>query len=61
MIHLSSDTGDLFEQAYAFSQKQVRKLIEKHPGFYPLAYAERQMGATRVRPGRIGATDFCPA
>lgn len=36
MIHLSSDTGDLFEQAYAFSQKQVRKLIEKHPGFYPL-------------------------
>ena len=36
MIHLSSDTGDLFEQAYTFSQKQVRKLIEKHPGFYPL-------------------------
>ena len=36
MIHLSSDTGDLFEQAYQFSQKQVRKLVEKHPGFYPL-------------------------
>jgi len=36
VIHLSSDTGDLFEQAYAFAQKQVRKLVEKHPGFYPL-------------------------
>jgi len=36
VIHLSSDTGDLFEQAYAFSQKQVRKLIEKHPGLNPL-------------------------
>ena len=36
MIHLSSDTGDLFEQAFQYSQKQVRKLVEKHPGFYPL-------------------------
>ena len=36
MIHLSSETGDLFEQAFHFAQKQVRKLIEKHPGFYPL-------------------------
>jgi len=36
VIHLSTDTGDLFEQAYGFSQKQVRKLVEKHPGFYPL-------------------------
>jgi unsaturated chondroitin disaccharide hydrolase len=36
VIHLSSDTGDLFEQAFQFAQKQVRKLMEKHPGFYPL-------------------------
>jgi len=36
VIHLSSDTGGLFEQAFTFSQKQVRKLVEKHPGFYPL-------------------------
>lgn len=36
MIHLSSDTGDLFEQAFQFAQKQVRKLVEKRPGFYPL-------------------------
>jgi unsaturated chondroitin disaccharide hydrolase len=36
MIHLSNDTGDLFAQAYGYAQKQVRKLIEKHPQFYPL-------------------------
>jgi len=36
MIHLSNETGDLFMQAYGFAQKQIRKLIEKHPGFYPL-------------------------
>jgi len=36
LIHLSSDTGDLFEQSYHFAQKQVRKLVEKHAGFYPL-------------------------
>ena len=36
MIHLSSDTGDLFEQAFHHAEKQVRKLIEKHPQFYPL-------------------------
>ena len=36
MIHLSSDTGDLFAQSFGFAQKQVRRLIEKHPGFYPL-------------------------
>lgn len=36
MIHLSNDTGDLFAQAFAFAQKQVRKLIEKHPQVYPL-------------------------
>jgi unsaturated chondroitin disaccharide hydrolase len=36
VIHFGSETGDLFEQAYSFAQKQVRKLIEKHPGLYPL-------------------------
>ncbi len=36
MIHLSSDTGELFEQSFQFAQKQVRKLVEKHPMLYPL-------------------------
>jgi unsaturated chondroitin disaccharide hydrolase len=36
VIHLSSDVGDLFEQAFQFAQKQVRKMVEKHPGYYPL-------------------------
>jgi len=36
MIHLSSDTGELFTHSYQFAQRQVRKLIEKHPMLYPL-------------------------
>jgi unsaturated chondroitin disaccharide hydrolase len=36
VIHLSNDTGDQFAQAFAFAQKQVRKLAEKHPQMYPL-------------------------
>ena len=36
VIHLSSDTGELFEQAFHFSQKQVRKMIDKHPMLYPI-------------------------
>jgi len=41
VIHLLSDSGasvngDVFAQAFQFAQKQVRKLIEKHPGLYPL-------------------------
>ena len=36
MIHLSSEAGDLFDQAFQFAQKQVRKLVEKHPLVYPL-------------------------
>src|SRR5476649_919788 len=36
MIHLSSDTGELFATSYQFAQRQVRKLIEKHPMLYPL-------------------------
>ncbi len=36
MIHLSNDTGDQFAQAFAFAQKQVKKLAEKHPQMYPL-------------------------
>ncbi|MEP6961946.1 MAG: glycoside hydrolase family 88 protein [Acidobacteriota bacterium] len=37
VIHLSNDTGDLFAQAFAFAQKQVKKLVEKHPQVYPIA------------------------
>jgi unsaturated chondroitin disaccharide hydrolase len=36
VIHLSTDTGELLQHAFQFAQKQVRKLVEKHPGFYPL-------------------------
>lgn len=36
MIHLSSDTSDLFQHAYGFAQKQVRRLIEQHPQLYPI-------------------------
>jgi unsaturated chondroitin disaccharide hydrolase len=36
VIHLSNDTGDLFGQSYQFAQKQLRKLVEKNPGLYPL-------------------------
>ena len=36
MIHLSSDTGELFAQSYQFAQRQVKRLIEKHPMLYPL-------------------------
>jgi unsaturated chondroitin disaccharide hydrolase len=41
MLHLLSsngpgENGDLFQQAFQFAQKQVRKLVEKSPGLYPL-------------------------
>jgi unsaturated chondroitin disaccharide hydrolase len=41
MLHLlssngPSENGDLFQQAFQFAQKQVRKLVEKNPGLYPL-------------------------
>jgi len=36
VIHLSTENGELFEHSFQFAQKQVRKLIEKHPLFYPL-------------------------
>ena len=36
MIHLTSDTGELFAHSYQFAQRQVRKLIERHPMQYPL-------------------------
>lgn len=37
MIHFELE-GDreLFEDAFAFAQQQVRSLIDKHPGFYPM-------------------------
>jgi unsaturated chondroitin disaccharide hydrolase len=37
MIHFELPTDrPLFEDAFRFSQEQVRTLIERHPGFYPL-------------------------
>ena len=36
MIHLSSETGDLFQNSFNFAQKQIRKLVEKHSMFYPV-------------------------
>ena len=36
MIHLSHDTGELFEQSFTFAHKQVKKMIEKNPMMYPL-------------------------
>ncbi len=36
MIHLSNDTTDLFQQTTFYAQKQVRKLIERDPDYYPL-------------------------
>ena len=36
MIHLSSDTGETFHQAFQFAQRQVKRLAEKHPGVYPV-------------------------
>jgi unsaturated chondroitin disaccharide hydrolase len=41
VIHLLSDNGtgdryELFQQAFQFAQKQVRRLAEAHPGLYPL-------------------------
>ena len=36
MIHLNSETGELFTHSYQFAQRQVRTLIEKHPMLYPL-------------------------
>ena len=44
MIHLSSETGDLFDQAFQFGQKQVRKLVEKHPLLYPLHTSNGRWG-----------------
>lgn len=36
MIRFSTENGKAFEEAFAFAQEQVRKLIEKHPDFYPI-------------------------
>lgn len=36
MIHFQSENGAQFEQALSYAQKQVRKLIERHPDFYPM-------------------------
>ena len=36
MIRFSAENGRAFEDAFAFAQNQVRKLVEKHPDFYPM-------------------------
>lgn len=36
MIQFSNDNGEVFEHAFAFAQRQVRKLVEKHPDYYPM-------------------------
>jgi unsaturated chondroitin disaccharide hydrolase len=36
VIRFSAENGKVFEEAFAFAQDQVRRLIEKHPGFYPM-------------------------
>lgn len=36
MIQLADNDRALLENAFAFAKKQVRKLAEKHPGFYPM-------------------------
>ena len=37
MIQFELDSDKkLFEDSLKFAQKQTRKLIEKHPGFYPM-------------------------
>ncbi len=36
MIQFSNEHGKAFEDAFAFAQGQVRKIIEKHPDFYPM-------------------------
>ena len=38
------ENGDLFQQAFQFAQKQVRKLVEKHPGLYPLYTQDGRWG-----------------
>ncbi len=36
MIRFSTENGKTFEDALNFAQDRVRKLIEKHPDFYPM-------------------------
>src|SRR5580658_8877065 len=41
MIQFVLETDrQLFEDAFQFAQQQVRKLIENHPGFYPMYTVE---------------------
>lgn len=36
MIQFGADNGKAFEDAFVFAQHQVRRLIDKHPDFYPM-------------------------
>ena len=62
VIHLSSETGDLFAQAFSYAQRQVRKLTEKHPWLLSAVHAEWRLEVIEG-PGldSTGATDFCRA
>ncbi len=36
MIHFATEGAQTFEDAFKFAQKQVKRLIEKHPDLYPM-------------------------
>jgi unsaturated chondroitin disaccharide hydrolase len=36
VIQFGNEQGKIFEDALTFAENQVRKLIEKHPSFYPM-------------------------
>ncbi|MEO8025815.1 MAG: glycoside hydrolase family 88 protein [Bryobacteraceae bacterium] len=36
MIHFATEGAQTFEDSFKFAQKQVRRLIEKHPDLYPM-------------------------
>ncbi len=36
MIHFATEGAQTFEDAFKFAQKQVRKIVDKHPGLYPM-------------------------
>ena len=61
MIHFGNENATAFEDALRVAQQKTRKLIEKHPDFYPMYTHERASGSTKGPPGRIGATASCPA
>jgi hypothetical protein len=51
---------ELMEETLAFAERQVRRVSEAHPGFYP-NYTEGGSGSPGIARHRIGATVFFPA